>query len=234
MRARVLVPLLFLPLIAAKGGKKKDDAPAPPPPPAPPPAAEAPPAEPEAPPAPEAPKVVKNIDMKLAITTADGAVKSGHVTGLERTIDFQGDQGWSSDAKDLKLTVESGSSEKQVAWTDVKSITITPGKMPDDVDCTYSSDFNPWMYQCDLRTTSAVVLKDGSKGNITNPNHWRFTFEDGSTYEMQVYKYTVREQDEHELQFGEEASENAGLYTKLQQQIRTDLKGKIVKSVTVQ
>jgi hypothetical protein len=90
------------------------------------------------------------------------------------------------------------------------------------------------MYECTLRTTTTVTLKDGTKGNVTNRNHWRFTFDDGSTFEFQVYKYTVREQDTTELQYGDEATENFKLYAKLQDEIRTDLKSKIIKSITIQ
>jgi hypothetical protein len=230
--APLVLPLILLPLLAAKGGKKKDDAPAPPPPVA----EKAAPAEaaPEPPPAPEAPKVIKNADVTVSITNAGGTIKSGKVTGIERTIDFAGDEGWTSVEKDLRLTVESGSSEKQVAWKDVKSITVTPGKIPDEVDCSYSSDFSPWMYECILRTNTTVVMKDGSKGNITNRHQWRFTFEDGSQSTFSIFKYSVREQDSKEVEFGEEQTENFGLYTRLQDRLRTELKTQIVKSVSVQ
>jgi hypothetical protein len=231
---RRLLALSFLLLLAAKGGKKKNDAPEPAPAPVETPAPAPVPEEPAPPPPPPEPKVVKNANFTVTITYADGSTKAGHVTGVERTIDSLGDQGWGSEPNEVKLTVESGSSEKSVTWADIKSVSVTPGKMPDDVDCTYSSDFSPWMYECSLRTTTAVVLKDGSKGNITSRNQWRFTFEDGSTLEFQVYKFTVREQDTTELQYGDEANENPKLYTKLQDQIRTELKGKMVKSVTVQ
>lgn len=233
MRLRLLFPLLFLSLVAAKG-KKKEEAPPPPaaePAPA---AAPAPEPEPAAPPEPEGPKAVKNADLSISITFADGTSKAGKVTGIERTVDFYGDEGWTSEDGKLKLTVEAGSSEKQVAWKDVKSLTITPGKIPDEVDCTYSSDFNPWMYDCTIRTTVAAVMKDGSKGNVTNRHRWRFWYEDGSQLELSVFKYTVRAQDDRELQFGDEATENFGLYTRLQDQLRTDVKSKIVKSISVQ
>lgn len=232
---RRLLALSFLLLLAAKGGKKKNDTTeTPPAPETPPPAAPEAPPVPEEPPPPPMPVVVKNANLTITLTFADGTTKSGHVTGIERTVDFVGDQGWTSDAKDLKFTVESGSSEKSATWDQVKSISVTPGKVPDDIDCTYSSDFSPWMYECTLRTTTSVVLKDGTKGNITNRNHWRFTYEDGSTLEFQVYKYTVREQDSVELQYGDEANENLKLYTKLQDQIRTDAKGKMLKGASVQ
>jgi len=229
---RRLLPVLFLALIAAKGSKKSD---APPPAePAPAAPAPAPAAEPEPAPVEAAPLSVHNADLNVTITYADGSTKAGHVKGIERTVDFSGDQGWTSDEGKLRLTVEAGTSEKQVAWKDLKSVAITPGKMPDDVDCTYSSDFTPWMYDCTIRTTSAATMKDGTKGNITNRHQWRFTMDDGSTVELQVFKYSIREQDERTVEFGDESTENFKLYTKLQDELRTDLKTKIVKSISVQ
>lgn len=229
---RRFVPVLFLALVAAKGGKKKDE-PAPAPPPAPAPAAEAPApaAEPEAPPA---PKVVKNADFTATLTYADGTTKAGKVQGVERTADFYGDEGWTDDESKLKLQVEAAGTEKMVAWKDVKSISVVPGKVPDDVDCTYSSDFTPWMYDCTLRTTVNVALKDGSKGAVTNRHKWRFTWSDGTTTEFSLYKYSAREQDDREIEFGEEQVENMALYTKLQDKLRSDVKTTLVKSVTVQ
>lgn len=235
MRFRPLLPLLFLSLVAAKGGKKgKEEAP-PPPPPEPPPAA-APAAEPAPPPevVPEPPKAVKNVDLGITVTYMDGTSKAGKVTGIERTVDFYGDEGWTAEEGKIKLTVEGGGTEKQVAWKDVKSLTIAPGKIPDDVDCTYSSDFNPWMYECTLRTTVTAVMKDGTKGNVTNRHKWRFSYDDGSQVELSVYKYTVREPDDRELQFGDEATENFGLYTKLQDKLRADAKTVVVKGIAVQ
>jgi hypothetical protein len=165
--------------------------------------------------APEAaPASVTNADLRATLAYADGSTKSMHVTRIERTVDFYGDEGWTTDDGKLKLTVESGGKEKQVAWKDVKSISVVPGKIPDEVDCTYSSDFTPWMYECTLRTTANVTLKDGP-------------------VEFSVFKYTVREQDTSSADFGD-AEENHGLYAKLQQQVRADAKGALLKSVTVQ
>lgn len=233
MRTRLLFPLLFLSLVAAKGGKKKGEpapAPAPEPAPAAAPAVEEPP---PAPPEPEAPKAVRNVDMSVTVAYADGTTKAGKVTGLERTVDFYGDEGWTAEDDKIRLTVEAAGTEKQVAWKDVKSLSVVAGKIPDDVDCTYSSDFSPWMYECTLRTTVNAVMKDGSKGTVTNRHRWRLSYDDGSKVELSVYKYTVREPDDRELKFGDEAGENFALYTKLQDQLRTDAKAALVKSITV-
>lgn len=228
---RRVLPLLFLGLIAAKGSKKSEPAA---PAPAPAPAAEPAPAPEPEPAAPAEPEVVRNADFNVTITYADGTTKAGHVKGVERTVDFYGDSGWTHDESDLRLTVESGTSEKQVAWKDVKSIAITPGKMPDEVDCTYSSDFTPWMYDCTIRTATVATMKDGTKGNVANRHRWRFTLDDGAQVELQVFKYSVREQDERTVEFGDERTENYALYTKLQDRLRTDVKTAIIKSITVQ
>ncbi len=231
MRIRPLLPLLFLSLVAAKGGKKKGE-PAPVPEPAAAPAeAPAPPVE-EAPPMP--PPAVKNADLGVTVTYADGTSKSGKVTGIERTLDFYGDEGWTTEDGKLRLTVEAAGTEKQVPWQDVKTLSIAAGKIPDEVDCTYSSDFSPWMYDCTLRTNVTAVMKDGSKGTVTNRHKWRFSYDDGSKVELSVYKYSVREQDDREIEFGDEVSENFALYTKLQDKLRSDSKTALVKTITVQ
>ncbi|MDP2307035.1 MAG: hypothetical protein Q8P18_13510 [Pseudomonadota bacterium] len=232
MRVRLLVPFLFLSLVAAKGGKKKGEpAPTPAPEPAAAPVEPAAPAE-EAPPPP--PVAVRNADLAITIAYADGTSKAGKVTGIERTVDFQGDEGWTSEGGKLTLTVEAAGTEKQVPWKDVRSVAVVVGKIPDEVDCTYSSDFSPWMYECTLRTNVTATMKDGSKGTVSNRHRWRFSYDDGSKVELSVYKYTVREQDDRELQFGDEATENFALYTKLQDKLRSDAKTVLVKNISVQ
>lgn len=232
--SRTLLPALALSLaFAAPAFAKKKDPPAPPPPPVAAPAPVEAPAPPPPPEEPPAPVVVNNASFNVTLVYADGTSKAGHVKGVERTADYSGDDGWTTEASKLKLSVEANATEKSVTWNDVKSIAITPGKMPDDIDCTYSSETTPWMYDCTLRTTSTATLKDGSKGTISNRHHWRFTFDDGSTLEFQVFKYQIREQDSRTVEFGDESSENLALYTKLQDQVRQDIKSKIVKSITV-
>lgn len=229
---RKLAPIFFLLLLGAKGSKKNETtAPTPTPEPAP-----AAPAEPEPPPPaePAAPKVVSNASLMVTMTFMDGTTRTGKVTGVEKATDYYGDEGWATEDSKLKVAVEVGTTEKYVGWSEIKSITITPGKVPDEVDCTYSSDFNPWMYECTLKTTAAIVLKDGTKGTTSTRSQWRFTFEDGSQVNFFLYKQLARQQDTRELQFGEDVPENVELYTQLQDTLRTDTKGKMVKSITVQ
>jgi hypothetical protein len=233
MHIRLLAPLFALPLVVAACGKTTGVPPAAPvsEPVAAAPAEVAPPVE-EAAPAP--PPVVKNADVAMTITYADGTSKAGKVTGIERTVDFLGDEGWTSEGPKLTLTVEAAGTEKQVAWKDVKTVAVVAGKIPDEVDCTYSSDFSPWMYECTLRTSVTATMKDGSKGAVSNRHRWRFSYDDGSQVELSVYKYTVREQDDRNIEFGDEATENFALYTKLQDKLRSDSKSVLVKTIAVQ
>ncbi len=226
-----ILAFLVLPAVALAKPKKAEPAPAPVLA-APTPAAEPEPAPPPPPPPPEEPSGARNVSFTISLTRADGSSRSGHVKGIERSADFHADQGWESGAKDITFEIETAKGEKVIAWTDVKSISIAAGKMPDDVDCTYSSDFNPFMYECSIRTTSVANLKDGSKGNIITRNKWRFTFDDGAPAEFYLYKHTERIQADATP--GEDQEEDPGMYTKLQQTLRETLKTSIVKSVTVQ
>jgi hypothetical protein len=199
-----MIPVLCLGLVAAKGGKKNKKEEAPPPAPAPAAAEPAPEPEPEPAPVPEeppAPRVVKNVDPALGVTVtwADGTTKAGKLQGIERSASFSGGDEWVEEARKLTIAVVVGSSEKSVAWKDVKSVTVAPGKLPDDVDCTYSSDFSPWMYFCSLRTTTTVVMKDGTKGTASEPYVWRLTFDDASTTDLQLYKHTELQRSEIKL-----------------------------------
>ena len=48
----------------------------------------------------------------VTITYADGSTKAGHVKGVERTVDYAGDEGWTTETGKLKLSVEAGSTER--------------------------------------------------------------------------------------------------------------------------
>ncbi len=227
---RKLTPLLFLLFIGAK--KKKEPAPVPVPE-VPVVAAPAPAAPAEPPPPPPPPVAPKNASLTVTVTRQDGTSKAGKVTGIERAEDFYGDGAWLSEDTKLSLVVEVGTTEKSVKWADVKTISVVSGKLGENVDCTYSSDFNPWMYECTLRNDVSVVLKDGTKGKVSSRHLWRFHFEDGEKIEFTLYKYFVREQDDREVELGEDP-ENMALYTKLQDRLRTDMKSTMIKGVTVQ
>lgn len=226
MRRWFVLSLLLL--TAAKRDKKPAEPP--PPPPAAEPAVEEPAPE-EPPPPPPEPEVVKNTSFQASLTWVGGTPRAGHVTGLERTVDFNGYDGWTAEERKLKLQVEVAGVEKEIAWTDVASISITPGKVPDDVDCTSNSAIEPMMYECTLRTTSSAVLKDGSKALVTDRHMWRFTWEDGTTTELQVYKFTVRVPDA--TSEGEDAGSAPAPFVELQAQISAALKSGLLKTVEI-
>ena len=192
------------------------------------------PAAPAAPAAPteSAAPSLKNVSFGAALGFADNTKKVGKVVGLERTVDVYGEAGWTSEAKNLVLDVEVGTTEKAVPWTNVKTLTITPAATS-EFSCEFTSDTDPHTYSCTLPTTSAVVMKDGTKGNVVTRNRWRFTYEDGSTVEFSAHKLTARAPDDRQLGFGDADTENAELYAKLQAEIRVLLKGKLVKTVTI-
>jgi hypothetical protein len=221
---RLLLLLLFAGSCAAKKAPK-----APEPAPAETPTA-APEPEPEAEPAP--PPDAPNADMNVSIKTADGQLKKGHVKRIERSVDWFADQGWTDEAKSLVLTVEAAGKEKDVPWTDVSSITVKPGSFA-DLDCVYDSQFTPWMYDCTLKTSAAVKLKDGSVGAITNRHKWKLTFDDGSTSEFWLFKHPARQQDDREIDIDSTEPENLELYKTLSARLRKEAATTLVVSITV-
>jgi hypothetical protein len=217
MRRVVLLPLFALSLTATPARAEDPAA--------------APPAAPAAP-ASDAAASLKNVSFSAALGFADNTKKAGKVVGLERTVDVYGEAGWTSEAKDLVLEVEVGTTEKSIPWTSVKTLTITPAATS-EFSCEFTSDTDPHTYSCTLPTTSAVVMKDGTKGNVVTRNRWRFTYEDGSTVEFSAHKLTARAPDDRQLGFGDADTENAELYAKLQAEVRSQLKGKLVRSVAI-
>ena len=222
--------LVLFALVAVAKPKKQEPAPAPVPAPA---TEPTPPPAPVEPPPPPEPTRVKNADISVVFVRQDGSSATLKVVRIERSVDFYADQGWSNTDSDLRLSIEVGTTEKAVSWKDVKSVSVAPGKMPDDLDCTYSSDFTPWMYECTIKTTANVVLKDGSKGTVNNRHKWLFATEDGTETEFWLFKHTARMQDDSGSA-SVDAEENTKIYPRLQEQLRAEIKTTLVKSVTVQ
>ena len=221
-------------LLTACGPKKAPETTAAEPAPAPVAAAEPTP-EPEPEVAPEPPPEVINSDLSITVGRAGGASKAGKVKRIERSTDWFGDEGWSTEPKDLKLALEKGNSAKDVTWAEVKSIAVVPGKVPADADCVYDSNFQPWMYDCTVKTTATVTLKDGTTGwVVTNRHKWRFTYEDNSQEEFWLYKHPAREQDDKVVDLDTTNPENMDLYVKLQERLKSELKTTLVTKVTVQ
>jgi hypothetical protein len=223
---RLLMLVLFAGLACAAKKDKKPPEPAAAPPP---PAAEAAP-EPEAEPTP--PPEVKNADMYVSIRSADGQMKKGHVKKIERSVDWFADQGWTDDAKDLKITIESAGKERDITWSDVAAITIKPGPLS-DVDCVYDSQFTPWMYDCTLKTTATLKTKDGATGLVTNRHKWKFTFDDDSTDEFWLFKHPARQQDDREIDIDSTEPENVALYKTLSQRLKLEAATSLVVSITI-
>lgn len=213
--------------VAARKGKDQ-----PPPPPAEPPPVEvapAPPAEPAPPPEPpKPPPAVDNADFRITLTYADKTTRSGHVKRLERSADWFGEGEWSTEAGNLVLTLASGATEVSKPFTDIKAVTITQGKPSEDTDCSYDSEFTPWMYDCTLKTPTKVVTKDGKSWTTETRNKWRVTFDDDSQAEFWFAKYPVREQDSQTTAADENADENTQMYVDLQVRLRTEVKTAVV------
>ncbi len=199
--------------------------------------AAAPVVEPEPEPEPEPvepPPPVSNADFQVTITYASGASKSGHVIRIERSEDWYGDNGWTTDAASLKLSADGGSEYKKLLWSEISSVTVKAGSVPGDVDCFYDSDFSPWMYDCTLKTTGTITDTSGKHWTVDNRHKWRMTFEDGDEVEFWLKKHSARAQDEEVVDLETVNPENYELYTSLQQQLRTDLKGDLVVAIKVQ
>jgi len=194
------------------------------------PAEAAPPGE-EAPPAP--PPEVINADLHVALTRADGTAVTGKVKRIERSSDWYGEEGWSTETADLFIQGDAPSGTRKIAWADVKAVTVVPGKVPADVSCVYDSNYRPWMYDCTLKTTSTVTLKDGTTWTADNAHKWRFTFSDDQQVEFWLKKHPAREQDEKEVDIDTTNPENLDLYTKLQNRLRSEVKTSLVVKVVI-
>lgn len=224
--------LLALALVLGCGGKKAaPEAAAAPAAPVAAPAAAQPEPEPEPTPPPE----VINADFTATVKFADGTSKSGHVKRVERSDDFYGEAGWLTEDKKLVIEGETGAVAIMLPWSKVRTVSVTPGKVPADVSCTYTTEFTPWMYDCTLTTTGKVTDSDGKSWTVANRHRWRFTFDDGSQVEFWLYKYSARQQDETVVDLDTTDPENLSLYGKLQEQLRSDIKsGRFVTAITVQ
>ncbi len=184
---------------------------------------------------PAPPPEVKNADLTVTLKFADGSSKSGHVKRIERSDDFYGEEGWLTEDRKLKIEGEAGAVLKEFPWTEVKSISVVPGKVPADVSCTYSTEMTPWMYDCTVKTTAKVTTKEGKTWTVSNRHKWRLTFDDGSQAEFWLYKHAAREQDETVVDIYTTNPENLDLYTKLQTRLKEELVGPgFVTSITVQ
>jgi hypothetical protein len=181
-------------------------------------------------PAPPAP-VQSNADLTLSLTSADGKTKTGHVKRIERGEDIYGDKGWVDDEKAMLFYVESDKEYIKITWDKVKKVTI---KVVDakDMSCVYSSDFNPWMYECYVKLSAALTTKDGKRYTADSGHKWRFIFDDGSETELWLKKHYAREQDAEKVEMGQ-VGENRTLYEKLQNRLREEIKTSLITGISV-
>jgi len=180
-------------------------------------------AEPPPPPPPPANNVSWTVDLKRA----DGTATSGAVKRVERSSDWWGEADWLTDTAKLKLTLEGYGTEIEVGWDELKSVTIAKGN-PADSDCAYSSDYNPWMYTCEVKIKSTATTLDGKKWMVVSRHKWAFHFEDGTDAEFWLYKHPARMQDPDNTD-----GENYNVYIQLQDRLRDEMKD-VVTAVKVQ
>ena len=117
--------------------------------------------EPEPDPAPP-PPAVNNADLQVSIGFADGSSQSGHVKRIERSSNWGGDEEWYTDANRTTVTLEGNGTEVDVAWSEIPRIDISVGSVS-SADCSYESDYHPWMYTCEIRNTANARTRDGSR-----------------------------------------------------------------------
>ncbi len=190
--------------------------------------------EPEPVPPPPPPPPEPNADLNVTFTFADGSTKSGHVKRIERGSDWYAEMGWEDSEAKTTVELEGHGTLRDAAWSEIKAVSSNVGKVPDDVDCTYSSDFTPWMYTCELRTPTKVTARDGKSWTANTRHKWRFTYDDDSTVEFYLVKYPVRMQDTEQVSLEDEMGENYDLYSQLQDQLRLDVEDDtLVKSIKI-
>jgi hypothetical protein len=199
--------------------------------------AAAPPApEPEPEPAPPpAPAEVINADFNVSITKAGGETVSGHVKRVERSENFLGDTEWLTEASDLKLAAEGPGTYKKLAWSEIQSITVKPeAANVNNMSCTYSSDYNPWMYECTIKTPATVVTKDGASLTVDSGHKWRLVLDDDTTVEFWLKKHRAWEQDSEAVTLSTTNPENYDLYGKLQQRLKSEAGSELVTRIQIQ
>ncbi len=193
------------------------------------------PAAPEPPPEPAAPAEIRNADFTVAITRANGTNVNGHVKRIERSANFLGDDEWSTETADLKLAAEGPGTYVKLTWNDVKSIAVKPSPATvDNMSCTYSSDYNPWMYECTIKTPSTVNTKDGKSLTVDSGHKWKFVLDDDTEIEFWLKKHIAWEQDSEEVTLSTTNPENPALYGKLQQRLKAEAKGDLVVKIEIQ
>ncbi|MBM76471.1 MAG: hypothetical protein CMK59_13780 [Proteobacteria bacterium] len=188
----------------------------------------------------EPPSFPSNVDLQVSLTFADGSTKSGHLIRIERSERFYGtdDGTWLDIDKKIKLELSTNSGGwQQTPWTEISKVSINPGKV--DFNCEYSSEWNPWMYACAVKTQSTASTKDGQKWNVDSKFKWRFYIESDNPSEPDVISFwsnthRVVQQDDKEVSLGDPNPENAELYEILQNRLREEVKTTMVTQIEFQ
>jgi hypothetical protein len=187
--------------------------------------------EPEVTPEPEPAEPVANVDLQISVSFNDGSSKAGHVTLVERSTDWYAEEDWSSAAGDVKLQLEGNGTEIMAPWSEIKKISVEIAKVSENSDCTYDSDYRPWMYDCTLRNKGTATTVDGKTWAITDRHKWRLNFDGGDSAEFWLYKHPARQQDAETVGL-DSSGENYDLYIALQDRLREEVKT-MVTGVTV-
>jgi len=175
------------------------------------------------------PAPVSNVDFKATLSFSDGSTVSGQVIRVERSSDSYGMKEWYDTESRLTIFAESGSTAKDLAWTDIKSVSTSPKS--GDVSCVYESDWIPWLYICTQKTSTSVVDSEGKKWSADSKSKWKFYFDDDTQVEFWIQNYRAMQQDTVEVGLGDEAYENPDLYAQLQNEVKSMV---YVKSISIQ
>ncbi len=178
-----------------------------------------------------APRKPDNADLNVTITFADGTTQSGHVRRTEVSKDWYGEKEWADSGSRLVVPLEAGGTEEEHPWTNIASINIKPGSVSSDTNCTIESDYTPWMYTCELKTTSTARTNDGRRYIVADRHKWRFFFDDDTELEFWLNKLPARMQDEGDME--RDNPENYAIYGELQAQLRNDIRT-MVKTIRVE
>ena len=174
------------------------------------------------------PKPEPNADFNATLTFSDGTTKSGHVIRVEASTDSYGMKDWLDSESRLTIFAEAGSTAKDLAWNEIKSISIAPKSS--DINCVYESDWSPWLYVCTKKTTTSLIDVEGKKWSANATNKWRFYFDDDTDTEFWIQNIRAMQQDTVEVQLGMDAYENPDLYAQLRNEVVEIV---YVKSITI-
>lgn len=171
------------------------------------------------------PTIVSNTSFNMSISFASGETKSGKVLRVERSSDYPGlKEEWQDSEYKTKLFVESGSVAKDLSWTEIKSVSISYGTVPKDVNCLYDSTWTPWMYDCSINTNTKVIDTDGKTWGVDSKYLWRVYFDgEMEPVDFWIQKPHATEQDDKEVTLDTQNPENTALYQKLQEQLKVSL-----------